>query len=93
MTAKLEDLSRAELIKMVEAIWSDACDLRRICYLLMTDVDSSLDPKRGRRTDYGIDLTFQTESIDVTQWLASEAWDRSRVVSDKLERFVFEDAP
>ncbi len=75
-----------ELYDAMETIWSDICDLQRKAYLLMGELDSSLDPKRGKTSDCGtITLMFQERGIDVTQWLGSEVWSNTVDLEKKAD--------
>ncbi|WP_312806651.1 hypothetical protein [Agrobacterium cavarae] len=75
-----------ELCDAMEAIWSDICDLQRKAYLLMGELDSSLDPKRGKTSESGtVTLMFQERGIDVTQWLGSEVWSNTVDLEKKAD--------
>ena len=85
-----KNLSPQEFQKLIEDAWSEACDLRRICYLLMENLNDTLNPCRGRDDGSGIVLVFQRDGIDVTQWLSEDAYSRASKLELALERFAFE---
>jgi len=84
----LEQITMAEVYDAVEALWSDICDLQRKSYLLMGDLETSLDPTRGKKCKHGITLMFQERGIDVTQWLGSEVWSNAVLIEKKANDLI-----
>lgn len=85
-----------DLHEEIMSIWSDAKLVQRVCYILMGKLDRSLDPHRGCREPIDretITLIFQEEEIDTLVWLAGEAWERAKALSEKLEPMAFEEKP
>lgn len=49
-------------------------EIRTLAYLLLADVESALDMKRGSVDGETVTLKFQKEGIHATSWLTGKIW-------------------
>jgi len=84
--ARTIDPETNDLKAWVEDTWSDVLGVRRKAYLLMDDIESQLDDRRGKvaADDHAITLCFQREGIDVTKWLVGQVWSDIAGIEEKM---------
>lgn len=86
IVSKISALPHKELEKVAEDLWCRALNVQRLTYLLMCDLEVSLDENRARSIDgETVTLMFQKRSLDVTLWLVSQAWSKAADLEELLD--------
>ena len=82
---KVNTLSQRKFEAIVEDLWERAATIQNLTYLLMGDLGRGLSEQRATAVeDTHITLVFQRRGIDVTNWLAGEAWAKTLEIEEAL---------